>query len=65
MDATRPLLRATTLRMNRIVRWNDFKYEKCPDFFCCCGIMGHNEKSCKDKRGSFGEVSSVWGIAES
>ena len=47
IDLTQPLIRGTTVKMNGIIKWIDFKYEKCSDFCYCCGIMGHSEKNCK------------------
>ena len=31
------------------MRWVDFKYEKGPDFYFCCGKLGHNQKNCNIK----------------
>ena len=61
IDLTQPLLRGTTVKMNGVGRWIDFKYEKCPDFCYCCGRMGHNERNCKDK-GLYLHKESQYGV---
>lgn len=48
IDLTQPLLRGTMVKMNGIIKWVEFRYECCPDFCYCCGMMGHNENNCKD-----------------
>ncbi|XP_027157572.1 uncharacterized protein LOC113759204 [Coffea eugenioides] len=45
-DLTMPLPRGTTVKFNGKGRWVEFRYEKCPDFCFCCGIIGHSEKNC-------------------
>ncbi|XP_071917145.1 uncharacterized protein [Coffea arabica] len=52
MDLTKPMLRGTTVKLRGSSRWIDFKYEKCPDFCYCCGVMGHNERSCRERGGN-------------
>ena len=49
VNIEKPLLRGTIVRMNGSARWIEFRYEKCPDFCYCCGLLGHNEKNCKIK----------------
>ena len=49
IDPTQPLIRGITIKMNGILKQIDFRYEKCPDFCYCCGILEHNERNCKDK----------------
>ena len=49
MELSKPLLRGTTVKLGGSARWIEFRYEKCPDFCYCCGIMGHNERSYRVK----------------
>lgn len=45
IDLKQSLLQSTMVKMNGIMKWIDFHFEKCPDFYYCCGLMGHNEKN--------------------
>lgn len=47
VDMSQPLLRGTTVTMNGTCKWISFKYERCPDFCYCCGVIGHCERNCK------------------
>ncbi|XP_027152250.1 uncharacterized protein LOC113752331 [Coffea eugenioides] len=49
-DLSKPLLRGTVVRIAGTGKWIAFKYERCPDFYYNCGIVGHSERSCKDRR---------------
>ena len=49
IDLTVPLPRGIMVKSNGMVKWIEFKYEKCPDFCFCCGRVGHNERSCGRK----------------
>nr|XP_027093514.1 uncharacterized protein LOC113713907 [Coffea arabica] len=50
-DLSKPLLRGIMVKLAGSIKWVAFKYERCPDFCCySCGIVGHSERSCKDKR---------------
>ena len=49
IDLTQPIVRGTMVDMNGMTKWIAFKYERCPDFYFNCGIIGHNEKNCKWK----------------
>nr|XP_027108780.1 uncharacterized protein LOC113728590 [Coffea arabica] len=44
-----PLPRGSMVKSNGGTRWIEFKYEKCPDFCFCCGLIGHNERICNRK----------------
>ncbi|CAH9135767.1 unnamed protein product [Cuscuta epithymum] len=46
MDVRRPLKKCTTLKKVWISQWVDFKYEKLPNFYFVCGIIGHSDKFC-------------------
>ena len=50
VDLSKPLLRGTMVRIAGAGKWIAFKYERCPDFCYNCGIVGHSERSCKEKR---------------
>ncbi|XP_027184311.1 uncharacterized protein LOC113782635 [Coffea eugenioides] len=60
IDIEQPLLRGTTVRMNGVMKWIEFRYEKCPDFCYCCGKLGHNEKNCNMK-GNYLEKETQFG----
>lgn len=62
VDITQPLLRGTTVRLNGARIWVDFRYERCPDFCYNCGIIGHGEKSCGDKRMGKAEKNNQYGM---
>ncbi|XP_071928123.1 uncharacterized protein [Coffea arabica] len=47
LDTSLPLLRGTTVKVNGALKWLNFRYERCLDFYFKCGIVGHGEKSCK------------------
>ena len=49
-DLSKPLLRGTVVRIAGTGKWIAFKYERCPDFCYNCGIVGHSERSCKERR---------------
>nr|XP_027067658.1 uncharacterized protein LOC113693301 [Coffea arabica] len=51
-DIFQPLLRGTTVKMNGLMRWIKFKYERCPNFCYTCGLIGHSEKVTKMTMGS-------------
>ena len=55
IDLNQPMLRGTMVKMNGIIRWVEFKYERCPDFCFSCGIMGHTERNYKKKELICGE----------
>ena len=46
---TQPLLRGTTVKMNGMLKWVSFRYERVPDFCYKCGIIGHYEKKGKKR----------------
>ena len=48
-DMTQPLLRRTAVKMNGVLKWINFRYERVPDFCYKCGIVGHSEKKCKNE----------------
>lgn len=50
VDISQLLLRGTTVKFNNVPRWIEFKYERCPDFCYNCGIIGHGEKSCFNRK---------------
>lgn len=43
-DMTQPLLRGTAVKMNGVLKWVSFSYERVPDFCYKCGVIGHSEK---------------------
>ena len=47
LDTSLPLLRGTTVKVNGILKWLNFRFERCPDFCYKCGVIGHGEKKCK------------------
>ncbi|XP_027171873.1 uncharacterized protein LOC113771491 [Coffea eugenioides] len=47
-DLTQPLLRGTAVKMDGVLNWISFRYERVPDFCYKCGIIGHSEKKCKN-----------------
>lgn len=40
IDLNVPLLRGVMVKYRDMKRWIEFKYEKCPDFCFCCGLIG-------------------------
>ncbi|XP_027158428.1 uncharacterized protein LOC113760053 [Coffea eugenioides] len=48
-NMTQPLLLGTTVKMNGVLKWINFRYERVPDFCYKCGIVGHSEKKYKNK----------------
>lgn len=48
-NISQPLLRGSMVKLDGIVSWVNFRYERCPDFCYNCGIVGHGEKNCTDK----------------
>ena len=49
IDLSVPLPRGIMVKSNGMVRWIEFKYEKCPDFYFCYGMVGHSERNCGRK----------------
>ena len=49
IDLTVPLPRGVMIKSFGMMRWIEFKYEKCPDFCFCCGMIGPNERNCNSK----------------
>ena len=49
VNISQPLLKGTTMKMNGIIKWPKFKYERCPDFCYNCGMIGHSDKNYKVK----------------
>lgn len=50
IDLTQPILRGTVMRMGGGKSWVEFRYERCPDFCYMCGLVGHNQKVCTERR---------------
>ena len=48
LDTSLPLLRRTTVKVNGVLKWLNFRYERCPDICYKHGVVGHGEKSCKE-----------------
>ena len=46
VDISQPLMRGTTVKMEGKVRWINFRYERCPDFYYTCSKIGHSERNC-------------------
>ncbi|XP_027155796.1 uncharacterized protein LOC113756236 [Coffea eugenioides] len=55
-NLSKPLLRGTMVKLAGFMKWVAFKYERCPDFYYNCGIVGYSERSCKEKRTINGEM---------
>lgn len=60
-DISLPLLRGSTVKLNGVLKWISFKYERCPDFCYGCGIVGHSERNCKTSP----TIVRGWTLAES
>nr|XP_027120420.1 uncharacterized protein LOC113737375 [Coffea arabica] len=56
VDLSKPLLRGTVVKIAGALKWIAFKYERCPDFCYSCGLVGHSERSCKDRRVTGGSM---------
>lgn len=52
IDLLQPLARGTPVKLNGVMVWIEFKYERCPDFCSKCGIIGHGDKNCRLKMNS-------------
>ena len=50
VDLSKPLLRGAVVKIAGVLKWIAFKYERCPDFCYNCGVVGHSERSCKERR---------------
>lgn len=49
VDLSKPLLRGTLVQAAGTLKWVAFKYERCPDFCYKCGIVGHGDRTCKER----------------
>ena len=45
VDVFLPLVRETSVKMDGVNTWVEFRYERCPDFCYNCGVIGHGDKS--------------------
>ena len=54
IDIMQPLLQGTTIKMQGVTKWIEFRYERCRDFCYGYGIISHAEKNCNRKRANIG-----------
>ncbi|KAK6126693.1 hypothetical protein DH2020_039562 [Rehmannia glutinosa] len=57
VDLEKPLMRGTNLKLDGETYWISFKYENFQSFCFTCGLIGHTERSCQNRKEDLGRNS--------
>ncbi|KAK6141929.1 hypothetical protein DH2020_024326 [Rehmannia glutinosa] len=61
IDLEKPLMRGTNLRLDGETNWISFKYENLQSFCFYCGLIGHTERGCTQRKEDLGTNTLVEG----